>query len=298
MTEQQKEALSGMAPVRFEERMSRHTTFRVGGPAEAYVEPTLSQLKKLVSFAKEEGIPTIVLGNGSNILVKDEGLRGLVIVVGSPMGEIRVEGEEIVAGAGALLSAVSAAACEAGLSGLEFAGGIPGSVGGGVMMNAGAYGGELKDVLVEVDALSPDGRQVRTYDVSELELSYRHSRFADSTGEIILAARFRLKPGDPGEIRRAVSELNRRRREKQPLEYPSAGSTFKRPKGHFAGKLIQDAGLAGFAIGGARVSEKHCGFVINSGGASAADILGVIAHVKEEVLRQSGVLLEEEVRIL
>ncbi|MBR1629363.1 MAG: UDP-N-acetylmuramate dehydrogenase [Lachnospiraceae bacterium] len=277
--------------------MKEHISFRVGGPAEAYVEPTVEELRSLLAFAKEEGIKALILGNGSNVLVKDEGIRGLVIAIGRPMAEIRIEGEEVVAQAGALLSSVAKAACDAGLSGLEFAGGIPGSVGGAVVMNAGAYGGEIADVLVAVKTIDADGQTI-SYAVSQLDLSYRHSRFVDIPGETITEARFRLQKGDREAIRERMQEFNRRRREKQPLEYPSAGSTFKRPTGYFAGKLIEEAGLSGFRVGGAMVSDKHCGFVINAGGATAADILAVIAHVKEEVERTSGVRLEEEVRIV
>ncbi len=300
MTEAQKKKLQSLAAeVSFDEPMAAHTTFRVGGPAEAFAVPDEAELASLLAFAKSERIPVTVLGNGSNVLVSDSGVEGLVISIGEPLSMIAVSGEEIRAGAGAMIVAVARAAGEAGLAGLEFAGGIPGSVGGAVMMNGGAYGGEMADVLVSVTALGEDGRE-RTYAAGELALSYRHSIFMEEAhrGEIILSATMRLTHQDAAEIQARMADFNARRREKQPLEYPSAGSTFKRPQGHFAGKLILDAGLAGFSVGGAQVSKKHCGFVINKGDATAADVLAVIRHVQDEVERTSGVRLEEEVRLL
>lgn len=299
MTEAQKNVLRPLAEVAFDEPMARHTTFRVGGPAEAFAVPTRKELPKLLAFAKKEQIPLTILGNGSNVLVSDDGLSGLVISIGEPMAEIAVSGEEVRMGAGAMIVAAARAAGEAGLSGLEFAGGIPGSVGGAVVMNGGAYGGEMADVLTSVTVLDGNGEE-KIYSADELELSYRHSIFMEEThrDEIILSATMKLAKGNADEIQAKMADFNARRREKQPLEFPSAGSTFKRPAGNFAGKLIQEAGLAGYTVGGAQVSEKHCGFVINKGNATAKDILAVIRYVQSEVERTSGIRLEEEVRLL
>lgn len=299
MTEAQKNVLQSLAEVALGEPMAKHTTFRVGGPAEAYVTPTKEELPKLLAFAKSGKIPVTILGNGSNVLVSDDGLKGLVISIGEPMAEIVVSGEEIRAGAGAMIAAVARAAGEAGLAGLEFAGGIPGSVGGAVVMNGGAYGGEMADVLTSVTVLDESGEEM-TYSADELELSYRHSIFMEEThqDEIILSATMKLAKGNADEIQAKIADFNARRREKQPLEFPSAGSTFKRPAGNFAGKLIQEAGLAGYTVGGAQVSEKHCGFVINKGDATAADVLAVIRFVQSKVEKTSGIRLEEEVRLL
>ncbi len=286
------------AAVSVDEPMSAHTTFRAGGKASCFAEPTEEELAELMSFVTREGLPYFVLGNGSNVLFSDAGYDGLVISIGKNMAQIRTDGGAITAGAGALLSSVAAEALRQGLTGLEFASGIPGSVGGGVFMNAGAYGGELKDVISRVTALTPAGEK-KTYRTEELDFSYRHSIFAaEAAGEIVLSADFSLKEGDPDRIRETMQVLNARRREKQPLEFPSAGSTFKRPEGHFAGKLIQEAGLMGYAVGDAMVSTKHAGFVVNTGKASASDIYAVICHVQETVLEMSGVRLEPEVRLI
>ena len=272
------------AAVSVDEPMSAHTTFRAGGKASCFAEPTEEELAELMSFVTREGLPYFVLGNGSNVLFSDAGYDGLVISIGKNMAQIRTDGGAITAGAGALLSA--------------FASGIPGSVGGGVFMNAGAYGGELKDVISRVTALTPAGEK-KTYRTEELDFSYRHSIFAaEAAGEIVLSADFSLKEGDPDRIRETMQVLNARRREKQPLEFPSAGSTFKRPEGHFAGQLIQEAGLMGYAVGDAMVSTKHAGFVVNTGKASSSDIYAVICHVQEKVLETSGVHLEPEVRLI
>ncbi len=252
------------AAVSVDEPMSAHTTFRAGGKASCFAEPTEEELAELMSFVTREGLPYFVLGNGSNVLFSDAGYDGLVISIGKNMAQIRTDGGAITAGAGALLSAVAAEALRQGLTGLAFASGIPGSVGGGVFMNAGAYGGELKDVISRVTALTPAGEK-KTYRTEELDFSYRHSIFAaEAAGEIVLSADFSLKEGDPDRIRETMQVLNARRREKQPLEFPSAGSTFKRPEGHFAGQLIQEAGLMGYAVGDAMVSTKHAGFVVNT----------------------------------
>lgn len=286
------------AAVSVDEPMSAHTTFRAGGKASCFAEPTEEELAELMSFVTREGLPYFVLGNGSNVLFSDAGYDGLVISIGKNMAQIRTDGGAITAGAGALLSAVAAEALRQGLTGLAFASGIPGSVGGGVFMNAGAYGGELKDVISRVTALTPAGEK-KTYRTEELDFSYRHSIFAaEAAGEIVLSADFSLKEGDPDRIRETMQVLNARRREKQPLEFPSAGSTFKRPEGHFAGQLIQEAGLMGYAVGDAMVSTKHAGFIVNTGKASASDIFAVITHVQEKVYETSGVRLEPEVRLI
>ena len=273
-----------------DEPMKKHTTFRIGGPADYYAEPDMSRISKLIEIAKACDMPVTVIGNGSNLLVGDKGIRGLVIGIGKGMSEIEVTEAVaqdftaqdnchiITAGAGAILAAVAAKAAEASLSGLEFASGIPGSVGGAVVMNAGAYGGEIKDVLIDATVLTADG-ELKTVTRDELDLSYRHS-IVPEKGYIVLSARFRLTPKPKDEIKSYMAELRAKRVEKQPLEYPSAGSTFKRPEGYFAGKLIMDAGLRGYSVGDAQVSEKHCGFVVNKGEAAAADVLTLIKDVQ------------------
>ncbi len=283
--------------VREQESMKGHTTFRIGGPAQYFLSPKDSgELAETLSVCREYGIPWFILGNGSNLLVSDSGYPGAVIQLGKGFSEIRTEGSRIYAGAGALLSAIARKAWEAGLSGLEFAGGIPGSLGGGVVMNAGAYGKELKDVLFYVAVLTPKGsREELTPD--QLELGYRTSNIL-SRGYVVLEAGFSLKEGKPEEIFAQMEELAARRREKQPLEYPSAGSTFKRPAGYFAGKLIQDAGFSGFRVGDAQVSPKHCGFVVNAGNASAAEVSALCAQVAAGVKEKFGVDLEMEVKKL
>ena len=276
--------------------MSRYTTFRVGGPADALFLPaSVEELQQALAAAKAEGIPACLIGNGSNLIVRDGGIRGLVIVLGEPFSELRVEGAQVWAQAGARLSAVAAAAQRAGLAGLEFASGIPGTLGGGCAMNAGAYGGELKDVLLWADVLL-DG-ELRRLSRDEMEMGYR-STMPLRRGAIVVAACFELHSDDPEAIQARMRDLANRRREKQPLNLPSAGSTFKRPEGHFAGALIEQCGLKGCRIGGAQVSEKHAGFIVNVGEATAADILRLIAHVQEVVLAQTGVQLETEVRVL
>lgn len=291
-----------------DEPMKKHTTFRIGGPADYYAEPDVSQISKLIEIAKACDMPVTVIGNGSNLLVGDKGIRGLVIGIGKGLSEIDVteavaqqstaqgNGRIITAGAGAILAAVAAKAAEASLSGLEFASGIPGSVGGAVVMNAGAYGGEIKDVLIDATVLTAEG-ELKTVTRDELDLSYRHS-IVPEKGYIVLSARFRLTPKPQDEIKAYMAELRAKRVEKQPLEYPSAGSTFKRPEGYFAGKLIMDAGLRGYSVGDAQVSGKHCGFVVNRGEATAADVLTLIKDVQETVLKQFGVKLEPEVKMI
>jgi UDP-N-acetylmuramate dehydrogenase len=273
------------------------TSFRIGGPCEALVEPENErQLTDVSWYLKKIGCPFFVLGNGSNTLVKDEGYDGVVIHIGKKMGDIRVEGNRIIAGAGALLVQVSVEAAKAGLKGLEFAAGIPGTVGGGVVMNAGAYDGEMKDVVSSVRVLSPDG-ELLDLENETMEFGYRKSVIR-KRDYIVTEVTFELQPGDPEEIQALMKDYNARRREKQPLEFPSAGSTFKRPEGHFAGKLIMDAGLKGYRVGGAQVSEKHCGFVINTGDATARDILTLMSDVQERVEEQFGVRLEPEIVVL
>ncbi len=296
-----------------DEPMKKHTTFRIGGPADYYAEPDVSQISKLIEIAKACDMPVTVIGNGSNLLVGDKGIRDLVIGIGKGMSEIDVteavaqqstaqeftaqgNGHVITAGAGAILAAVAAKAAEASLSGLEFASGIPGSVGGAVVMNAGAYGGEIKDVLIDATVLTAEG-ELKTVTRDELDLSYRHS-IVPEKGYIVLSARFRLTSKPQDEIKSYMAELRAKRVEKQPLEYPSAGSTFKRPEGYFAGKLIMDAGLRGYSVGDAQVSGKHCGFVVNKGEATAADVLTLIKDVQETVLKQFGVKLEPEVKMI
>lgn len=280
------------------EPMRKHTTFRVGGEADFFVMPTIAQIPEVVSLVKECELALTVIGNGSNLLVGDRGIRGVVLELGNHANALSIDPQNAVveAEAGVLLSVVANQAARACLTGLEFAAGIPGSLGGGVYMNAGAYGGELKDVIETVTVLTRDG-QILERVKEQLDLSYRHSRMMEND-EIILKARLQLSTGQQDEIYAKMEELKQKRIEKQPLEYPSAGSTFKRPEGYFAGKLIEDAGLRGFRIGDAQVSEKHCGFVINRGNASAADILELMKQVDEKVQQKFGVPLEPEVRIL
>ena len=279
-----------------DEPMSRHTTFRVGGPADMMFFPSMEQqISAALKLARDYHVPALVVGNGSNLLVRDGGVIGLVIVLGERFSHIEIHDNILTAQAGASLNKVAAAAQSAGLSGLEFASGIPGTLGGGCAMNAGAYGGELKDVLVWADVLL-DG-ELRRLSRDEMEMGYR-STMPLRRGAIVLSACFELRQDDPEAIQERMRDLANRRREKQPLNLPSAGSTFKRPEGHFAGALIEQCGLKGCTIGGAQVSEKHAGFIVNVGEATAADILRLIAHVQEVVLAQTGVQLETEVRVL
>lgn len=278
-----------------DEPMSRHTTFRVGGPADYFATPeSETQIQETVRFLRREQIPYYIVGKGSNLLVGDKGYRGVILQLYHKLDEMHTDGEMIYAQAGISLAKLAAAAQRAGLTGLEFASGIPGTLGGAVMMNAGAYGGEMKQILVSVRALTPEG-EIKELSSEELGLGYRTSIFAQN-GDVVLSAAVRLEQGDPAQIQAYMDELKARRIEKQPLEYPSAGSTFKRPQGYFAGKLIEDAGLRGFSVGGAQVSEKHCGFVINRGSASAAEIMALMDAVADKVERQTGVRLEPEVK--
>ena len=280
------------------EPLSAHTTFRTGGPCTCMIMPKSAEdLSQLVKFAAENGVRTLVMGKGSNMLCADEGFDGAVLLIGSDFSEITMLDDcTIRAQAGAAMSRLCRVALDNGLRGLEFAYGIPGTVGGGIYMNAGAYGGEMKDVLVSVTAMDRNG-ELHTYTPAQLELTYRRSRFSH-TDEIIVSGDFKLAHGDKAEIEAKMNELMARRKDKQPLEYPNAGSTFKRPEGQFAGKLIQDCGLRGATVGGAQVSEKHCGFVINKGGATSADIKELIAHIQKTVYEKTGFHLECEVRII
>lgn len=288
-------------PVLWDEPMKNHTSFKIGGPAAALCVPKdRRQLRELVGFVQREGVDSWYIGNGSNLLVSDEGLNGIAILLdGGFDGEIEVDGTVLLAPAGKKLSAVCAAACAAGLTGLEFAYGIPGSVGGAVYMNAGAYGGEMKDRLLWVEYLAPTGEIVRLQQ-EQLSLSYRHSRFMEEgmQGSCIVRAAFGLQRGEKAAIQSEMDRILNQRRQKQPLEYPSAGSTFKRPQGAFAAQLIDKCGLKGFTVGGAQVSEKHAGFVINTGKATCADVLELTRQVRECVQEKTGYLLELEVRQL
>lgn len=279
------------------EMMSRHTTFRIGGPASVFVTPKSEEdLVTTVNVCRSREIPYFILGNGSNLLVSDRGYDGVVVHIGANLRKISVKGTEITAETGAMLSQVAHAALEHGLTGMEFAAGIPGSLGGACMMNAGAYGGEMSQILTAVRALDPEGRVVNL-SAKQLDLGYRHSVMMEKQ-YVVLSAGIHLEVGEPKIIQARMDELKEKRVSKQPLEFPSAGSTFKRPEGAFAGKLIMDAGLRGFRVGDAMVSEKHCGFVVNAGQATAEDVCGVIAHVQQVVLEKYGRKLEPEIRFL
>ena len=294
------EALQRYVPrdnIHLQEPMAGHTTFRIGGPADCFVQlEDEEQLRKVRRYLGLAGVPFFVLGNGSNLLVDDAGYRGVVLQIGQKMSDISVQGCHIIAKAGATLRQVAAAALEHGLAGFEFASGIPGTVGGGVVMNAGAYGGEMSQVVDQVRVVSKEGESM-VLDNDTMEFRYRGSVIRGSAFTVTEVT-FRLEPGDREAIRAKMEELAARRREKQPLEYPSAGSTFKRPEGHFAGKLIMEAGFAGYLIGGAQVSEKHCGFVINTGDATARDVKMLISEIQARVKEQFRVELEPEVVFL
>ena len=282
-----------------EEPMSRHTSFRIGGPARRMAFPTTgAQMVLLMSFAAECGARPLVIGKGTNLLCPDEGLDRLVVETsGLSRLEMGTEPDTVLAEAGVSLARLADFACKAGLTGLEFAHGIPGSVGGGVCMNAGAYGGEMKQVVSGVSVLFPE-EGVKFLSGEEMDFGYRHSLLTDHPEAVVLHALFRLTPGDPETIREQMRDLASRRKASQPLEWPSAGSTFKRPEGYFAGTLIDQCGLKGLTVGGAQVSEKHAGFVINRGGATCADVEALIRQIQERVQEQAGVRLEPEVKIL
>lgn len=279
------------------EDMRNHTTFKAGGPADYYAVPrNFDEIVDIIRLCKEERIPYFVLGGGSNVLFTEKGYRGVVIHIGKLLSDIQVEKNMITAQAGAKLPAVSAQAAKSGLSGLEFAAGIPGSVGGAVVMNAGAYGGEIKDVIVYADVCDMDGSMIRL-SADELKLGYRTSIISEK-GYTVISAGFKLTDKEPEEIKALMNDYNERRRQKQPLEYASAGSTFKRPEGYFAGSLIEQCGLKGYSCNDAAVSEKHAGFVINKAAAEPDDILNVIQHVIDTVYEQTSVKLEPEVKII
>ena len=293
----EKYALSLECSAEREVSMKNYTSFKVGGPAELFLSPEdAGQTAKLVRFCEKEEIPVFVFGKGSNLLVSDRGIKGAVIYTGKQCGISLVDENTVRAQSGASLAQLCTFALENSLSGLEFAYGIPGTVGGAVFMNAGAYGGEMKDVLLNSEYVSTDGTSGEL-DNEAMELSYRHSAYENSN-LVITAASVRLAPADRNEIKSTMNDILARRKEKQPLEYPSAGSTFKRPEGNFAGALIEQCGLKGVSVGGAQVSEKHAGFIINRGGATAADILSLIKHVQARVKAQTGVSLETEIRLI
>ena len=289
------EELIGKGHVLYDDPMKKHTTFRVGGPARALVEPgSAEDVKSVVEFCKSEQIPYYIVGNGSNLLVGDKGFRGAIIQLYKSMGTFQVEGNQITAQAGCSLAQIANAALDAALTGFEFAAGIPGTLGGAVVMNAGAYGGEMKDVLASVRVMTEEG-EIMELPAEELGLGYRTSIIPEKR-YIVLGAVISLTEGKKEEIKAQIDDLRQKRVSKQPLEYPSAGSTFKRPEGYFAGKLIQDSGLKGFTVGGAQVSEKHSGFVINKGNATAADVMELIRQVTAKVKEDTGVTMEPEVK--
>lgn len=289
--------IAGTEQVLIQEPMKNHTTFRIGGPAACFVRPQdAGQVERILHICRENEVPWFILGNGSNLLVSDRGFDGVIIQIYRNMSRIQVSGHHMTVQAGALLSAVAKQALREGLSGLEFASGIPGTVGGAVVMNAGAYGGEMKDVVESVTVLDEE-RAVRKLAREELQMGYRTS-LVKKKGYTVLEAVLKLNDGDPAAISARMEELKEQRVSKQPLEYPSAGSTFKRPEGYFAGKLIMDSGLRGFRVGGAQISEKHCGFVINTGDATAEDVVRLIRQVQDIVYEKFHVKLEPEVRFL
>jgi UDP-N-acetylmuramate dehydrogenase len=283
--------------VLIDEPLAKHTTFKIGGPADFLVLPeSMGEVSQVLQVAREYEVSLTILGNGSNVLVLDKGIRGIVLKIDSGMSYIKNAGSTVIAGAGALLADVSNYAATQQFCGLEFAIGIPGSLGGAVFMNAGAYSGEIGQVVSAVSAVCPDGRFQR-FERSELEFGYRHSVFQDNHC-VICEVEMALQVGEQDRIQSTMSDYTMRRESKQPLEMPSAGSTFKRPPGHFAGTLIEQAGLKGFTVGGAQVSMKHAGFVVNAGGATAGDVLNLIKEVQLRVYRHSGVMLQPEVRII
>ena len=299
MSESSYQQLSALLPagcVRENVTLAPYTTMRTGGPAALFAEPrNAQQLAHVHQWAQEKGLPLLILGNGSNLLIADSGFDGLVIHLGRALSEVSVFANTLTAQAGASLAAAARAAAQASLTGLEFAAGIPGSIGGAVCMNAGAYGGEIAQVIVSARVLTPEG--VRTVSKDELSLGYRSSAVMQN-GWVVLEATFELAPGGPDEIKATMADLAARRREKQPLQYPSCGSFFKRPVGYYAGALIEQAGLKGYRVGDAQVSEMHAGFVINRGGATCADVRALIGEVQRRVQERAGVLLEPEVKFV
>jgi len=283
--------------LRFNERLASHTSFKIGGPAEVFIEiKSKDELISVIKVCKKYYISVTVLGGCNNVLISDSGLRGVIVKTSPHFSEIKIDSNTVCAEAGANLSGLADAARRAGLSGLEFASGIPGTVGGAVYMNAGAFEGEISDAFVSAEILQNDGI-IKEFNKNEMGFSYRGSVLQDGCG-FLLSAFFVLKQGDPEEIKNKMVEYKKRRSETQPLDMPSAGSVFKRPSGFYAGKLISDCGLKGYSVGGAKVSEKHAGFIINAGGATAADVLRLIEHIKDTVYEKTGVELEPEIRTL
>lgn len=281
--------------------MKDYTSFKAGGKAaEMVIVESVEELREILAEIDQAKRPYLMLGNGSNTLIKDSGFSGTVVKLGESFHQVKIHGEtgeKLVCGCGALMSSVAKAALAESLTGFEFASGIPGSIGGAVFMNAGAYGGEMKDIVESVNLVSRDGKVLRTVSGEEMDFSYRHS-ILQETGEVAVSVVLRLSKGDAAEISETMRDLTKRRNEKQPVQYPSAGSFFKRPEGFFAGKLIQDAGLKGLSVGGAQVSELHSGFIINKGGATATDIIDLMHLVQNTVFDKFGVKLEPEVRII
>lgn len=280
----------------FDEPMKNHTTFKIGGNADYFFSPrNVEEIIAVISSCKEEGVPYFIVGNGSNLLVSDKGIRGAIISISKRFKNIHLFENKIFAQSGALLSATALAAAKKSLTGMEFASGIPGTLGGAVAMNAGAYGGEMKDIVENVIVINND--VVETIDCKNLEFEYRNSRILKEN-LVVLGVQVKLENGNEQEIREKMQKLAKQRNEKQPVEFPSAGSTFKRPEGHFAGKLIMDCGLRGACVGGAAVSEKHCGFIVNKGGATASDVICLIEQIKDSVYKKFGVMLEPEVKVI
>lgn len=298
MIKQKTENIVDRAFVRENEPMAAHTSFKAGGRADLFVEPQNGeQLRKVLQLYNKENVKYMVLGNGSNVLVRDGGYRGVIVRIGEAFSSIKREENRIICGSGALMSAAARFAASEGLAGLEFASGIPGSIGGAVFMNAGAYGGEIAQVLSSARIISKDGNREFNMTADELQMGYRHSVLHE-TGDVTVEAVFELQPADINEIKANIADFTERRNSKQPVNYPSAGSFFKRPEGYFAGKLIQDAGFKGLSVGGAQVSELHSGFIINKGNAAASDILQLMEIVQAGVYDKFGVKLEPEVRII
>lgn len=280
------------------ESMAKHISFRVGGCADYYVNCIdRKELSSLLSFLTEEGVPHMLIGNGSNLLFRDSGYRGVIIHLEGEFQDCEVQGDTVIAGSGKLLSSVSSLAAKSGLAGMEFASGIPGSIGGAIYMNAGAYGGEMKDIVTRVWLMSPDGKEETVRTGTEMEFAYRNSCL-QRTGEIVTKVELKLQPEDAEAIQARIAELTEKRVQKQPVNFPSAGSTFKRPAEGYAAALIQESGLKGVSVGGAEVSEKHSGFIINKGGATATDVLQLMELVEKKVYEDSGIHLEPEVRII
>ena len=283
--------------VLYNEPMKNHTSFKLGGPADIFIEPdNTGELAKAIESLREHNIPYYVIGNGSNLLVSDKGLRGAIVKIGEKFGSVNIDEEKIIAECGILLSTLSKMAAKSSLTGMEFASGIPGALGGAVTMNAGAYGGEMKDIVEWVEVLDQDLKLKRLQN-TEMEFGYRKS-VVERRKYIVIRCCIRLKKGNPAEINSIMADLTEKRKTKQPLHLPSAGSTFRRPEGYFAGKLVEDAGLRGFSIGGAQVSPLHCGFVVNNGDATARDVYDLIKHVQKTVFEKFNVKLETEVKML